>query len=142
MVDSTLIKLKRLDGYRFEVEFEDKSLNDMVVDEDAPIGEGLGPNPTELLSMAVGHCLSSSLLFCLSKSRVEVKDLESSVELFKERNSEGRLRIKNMEVRVKVNADEEDEGRLKRCLGIFENYCTVTQSVRTGINVNVVVDTN
>ncbi len=73
MSESVLTKLGLLDGYRFKVEFDVNSVPNLVVDEMKPFGEGLGPNPTRLLSAAVGHCLSSSLLYCLDKAKVKVK---------------------------------------------------------------------
>jgi hypothetical protein len=37
---------------------------------------------------------------------------------------------------VHLDVDEQDRTRVTRCLDIFENYCTVTQSVRKGIEGN------
>jgi uncharacterized OsmC-like protein len=103
------------------------------------MGENIGPNPTRLLSAAVGHCLNSSLLFCLSKARINVENLETTVKVNQERNKERFLRIKKLEVEMHLVVDEKDRKRATRCLDVFENYCTVTQSVRKGIEVNVKV---
>jgi uncharacterized OsmC-like protein len=130
-------RLELLDGYRFKVEFDVYSVPSLVVDEMKPIGEGEGPNPTRLLSAAVGHCVSSSLLYCLGKARVHVRKLETAVQAKVERNKEGYLRIAGLNVQVHLEVDEEDKTRVPRCLKIFENYCTVTQSVRKGIEVKV-----
>jgi uncharacterized OsmC-like protein len=130
-------KLKLLRGYEFKVEFDVEGVPELAVDEMKPIGESVGPNPTRLLSAAVGHCLSSSLLFCLRKARVSVKDLETTVNASMERNEEGRLRIRSLDVRIHLDVSEDDKSRVDRCIGIFENYCTVTQSVRKGLEVKV-----
>jgi uncharacterized OsmC-like protein len=66
-------KLDFVEGYRFKVGFDVEGVPGLIVDEMKPIGEGLGPNPTRLLSAAVGHCVSSSFLYCLSKVRVKAK---------------------------------------------------------------------
>ncbi len=137
MSESILTKLERVDGYRFKVEFDADDVPNLVVDEIKPIGEDLGPNPTRLLSTAVGHCLSSSLLFCLDKAKVRVKKLNTSVKASTQRNKDGYLRITGLDVQIQIEANEEDKTRVPRCLSIFENYCTVTQSVRKGIEVNV-----
>ena len=137
MSDSAMVKLELLDGYRFRVGFDTEGIPDLVVDEMKPIGEGLGPNPSRLLSAAVGHCLSSSLLYCLSKAKVKVKKLSTSVKANIERNKEGYLRITGLDVEIHLEVNEEDKLRVPRCLDIFENYCTVTQSVRKGIDVKV-----
>jgi organic hydroperoxide reductase OsmC/OhrA len=135
--ESVLTKLVLLDGYKFSVEFDVDGVSSIVVDEMKPIGEGLGPNPTRLLSAAVGHCLSSSLLYCLGKAKVKVKKLDTIVKADIERNKEGYLRVTRLDVRIHLEVNEEDKIRIPRCLTIFENYCTVTQSIRKGIEVKV-----
>ena len=60
--ETTITKLTLLEGYKFRVEFDVDGMPNLIVDELKPIGQGSGPNPTRLLSAAVGNCLSSSLL--------------------------------------------------------------------------------
>ncbi len=132
-----ITKLKLIEGYKFNVEFDVEGMPNLIVDEPKPIGQGSGPNPTRLLSVAVGNCLSSSLLFCLSKAHVRVKSFETTVKTDIERNEEGRLRVKSIGVQIHLDAEEEDKIRVPRCLEIFENYCTVTPSVRKGIEIKV-----
>jgi len=132
-----ITKLKLIQGYKFKAEFDLEGMHALIVDEPKPMGETSGPNPTRLLSVAVGHCLNSSLLFCLSKARINVKNLETTVKATQERNEEGLLRIRKLMVEMHLDVDEQDRTRVTRCLDIFENYCTVTQSVRKGIEVTV-----
>ena len=130
-------RLMLIEGYRFKVEFDVYGIPSLVVDEMKPIGKEKGPNPTRLLSAAVGHCISSSLLYCLGKAKVKVKKLETTVQANVERNKEGYLRIPGLDVQVRLEVSEEDKARVPRCLKVFENYCTVTQSVKKGIEVKV-----
>jgi hypothetical protein len=70
MSETAITKLKQIQGYKFKAEFDAEGIPDLTVDELKPLGENSGPNPSRLLlSVAVGHCLSASLLFCLSKAR-------------------------------------------------------------------------
>ena len=140
MSESIETKLELLEGYKFRVEFDVADVPSLVVDEMEPVGKGLGPNPSRMLSTAVGHCLSSSLLYCLSKAKVRVKHLDTIVRANIERNEEGYLRITGLDVQIHLDVEEEDKLRVPRCLAIFENYCTVTQSVRKGIEVKVDVE--
>ena len=133
-------RLELLEGYKFKVEFDVHDIPSLVVDEMKPIGKEEGPNPTRLLSAAIGHCISSSLLYCLGKAKVKVKKLETMVQANVERNKEGYLRIAGLDVQVGLEVSEEDKARVPRCLKIFENYCTVTQSVRKGIEVKVSIN--
>jgi uncharacterized OsmC-like protein len=137
LANETATKLKRIQGYKFQTEFDVKSIPNLTVDEVPPIGEGTGPNPSRLLAAAVGQCLSSSLIFCLNKAKVEVKDLETTIRTNFTRNEEGRLRVRSLDVQIRVDVKDEDKKRTNRCLEIFEDYCTVTQSVRKGIEINV-----
>ncbi|MCW3994851.1 MAG: OsmC family protein [Candidatus Bathyarchaeota archaeon] len=137
MSEPALTTLKLLHGYRFKAEFDVASIPDIVVDELSPIGESAGPNPTRLMSVAVGQCLSSSLLYCLQRAKIKVKDLQTTIKANVGKDEEGYLRIISFDVRIQLDVNEEDKIRVPRCREIFEKYCTVTQSVRKGINVNV-----
>ena len=138
-MSEAVTKLKFIQGYRFKAIFDLERVPDILVDESKPAGEGLGPNPTRLLSVAIGHCLSSSLLYCLRRARIEVKGLETNVKATIARNEEGRLRVRDIDVQIDLDVGEEDQERVSRCLEVFEDYCTVTQSVRRGIQVNLKV---
>ena len=138
-MSEAVTKLKFIQGYRFKAIFDLERVPDILVDESKPAGEGLGPNPTRLLSVAIGHCLSSSLLYCLRRARIEVKGLETNVKATTARNEEGRLRVRDIDVQIDLDVGEEDQERVSRCLEVFEDYCTVTQSVRRGIQVNLKV---
>jgi uncharacterized OsmC-like protein len=140
LAESTYTKLKLRKGFKFKVVFDGEDVPELIVDEIKPLGENAGPNPTRLLSAAVGHCISSSLLFCLRKARVKVKALETEVKANVVRNEEGYLRVRSLDVQVRLDVQEDDKSRVDRCLGIFENYCTVTQSVRKGIAVKVAIN--
>ena len=139
MSEQPLTKVTLIQGFKFRVKFDVDGMPDLVVDEMKPIGENSGPNPTRLLSAAIGHCLSSSLLFCLQKARINVSYLETAVKANVERNSEGHLRITSLDAQIHLNVKEEDKNRVSRCLDIFEDYCTLNQSVINGLQVNVTI---
>jgi uncharacterized OsmC-like protein len=142
MSEVTVTKLTLLEGYKSLIRFDDEDIPDLLVDEPEPIGESRGPNATQLLSAAVGHCLNSTLIFCLNKERVKVKKLETTVSLRTARNDENRLRVSRMDAEISLDVDEEDRERIRRCLEVFENYCTVSASVRKGIEINVKIRQN
>lgn len=135
-------KLERVKDYQFRVKFDSPSIPDLMTDEPEPLGRSAGPNPSRLLSAAVANCLSSSLVFCLSKSRVPVNDLKASVETVLRRNEKGRWRVAALKVKLRTFMNAEDLPRSKRCLDIFEDFCIVTESVRKGIQVDVDVEMN
>lgn len=139
MSDTFRIELERLDGYRFEVDFGPR-MPVLVVDEPPPLGTDSGPNPARLLAAAVGDCLSASLVFCLSKSKVEVAGLRTRVVGSYRRNERNRLRIGALEVELVLDTPASRE-QLEKCLGLFEDFCVVTATVRQGLEVRVrVVD--
>jgi uncharacterized OsmC-like protein len=131
------IALEREQGYRFRVKFNRAGVADLITDEREPIGGGEGPSPGMLLQTAIANCLASSLLFCLEKARLEVKDLEAEVEAVTGRNEEGRMRIQRVRVRLMPTMGGGDVQKVGRCLDIFEAFCLVTESVRQGLPVDV-----
>ena len=135
--NSIVTKLRLIDGYKFDTEFDVDYLPNLLLDETKPDGEGMGPNPPRLLAAAVGHCMSSSLIFCLKKARVTVKDIQTTVTTNLFRNETGKRRIKSIDIQISLKVNKEDEPRVPRCLKLFEDYCTVTQSISKGVEVNV-----
>lgn len=126
-------------GYQFDVDFELPGVGSLRVDEPAPLGEGAGPNAARLLAAAVGNCLAASLEYCLQRSRVPLKQLRTTVDGTLVRNARGRLRIGSLHVRLEPELPDDAHGRLARCLELFEDFCLVTQSVRTGVDIEVEV---
>lgn len=134
------VEITREEGFRFKVRGGGDRPVEIITDEPPPLGSGAGPSPSELLAAAVGSCLASSLLFCLQKARLEVKDLEADVTSTMVRDPKGRLRIGGMRVRLAPSVDPGVREKMDRCLEIFESFCTVTQSVRRGVDVTVEVE--
>lgn len=133
------VSLLREDGFRFRVTFG-SGMPTLLTDEAPPLGSGSGPNPVALLAAAVGNCLASSLLFCTQKAKVPLGTVEVYVRPVTARNDSGRLRVREMQVGLVPIADAETRRRMERCLGIFEDFCTVAESVKAGIPVSVSVE--
>ncbi|HTI04424.1 MAG TPA: OsmC family protein [Gemmatimonadales bacterium] len=134
------VTLTLQDGYAFSIDFGEQLGAPLVVDELPPLGKGRGPNPARVLAAAVGSCLGASLLFCLRKAHVEPAGLRTTVETTMIRNARGRLRIGKIDVHLSPELAAEQRERIGRCVELFEDFCIVTESVRTGIDVNVTVD--
>ncbi|MDQ1372435.1 MAG: hypothetical protein QG582_1351 [Candidatus Thermoplasmatota archaeon] len=129
--------IRRKEGYKFEISFDEWDKGTVSMDEPVPLGGASAPNASMMLSSAVGHCLSASLLFCLSRSRVEAEDLGADVVTSLARNDKGRWRIEGIKVMMKPVVKDSDREKLERCLTMFEDFCIVTASVREGIKVEV-----
>ena len=132
------VTLVRRHGYEFLADFHEPGVSELTLDEPPPLGEGRGPNAVRVLAAAVGTCLSASLVSCLERAHVPVTDMDATVEGELTRNAQGRLRVKGLQVKLAPRVGV-DPSRLERCLGLFEDYCIVTQSVREGIDVKVEV---
>lgn len=131
------VEVGREEGFVFRADFGLEGVGPLVLDEPVPVGGGSGPNASRVLAAAVGNCLCASLLFCLEKARVDVSGMGAVVEGVLARNEAGRWRIRGLDVVVSPGVSEEDRGRLERCVGLFEDFCIVTESVRRGIPVSV-----
>jgi uncharacterized OsmC-like protein len=108
-------------------------------DEPDPVGENSGPATPALLAAALGHCLSASLLECLRLSRLEVLDCETQAVAVVQPNAEGNPRIDHVDITIRPRMSDTNPRR-ERCVDKFQNHCTVTQSVRKGIDVRVAVE--
>jgi uncharacterized OsmC-like protein len=153
MEGSHHVTVRLLRDYEFVAEFNDVAGKPVICfDEPPPLGGGSGPNAAAVLRAAVGNCLAASLAFCLRKVRMEVGELTAHVTTHVTRNEEGRFRISSIDVElapevhgggIAFNLDDPnttraaDRGRFERCEDLFEDFCTVTASVRYGIPINV-----
>ena len=136
--ESVTVRLAQRQDYQFEVQFG-PGVPMLVADEPAPLGQGQGPSPVQLLAAAVGNCLSDSLLFALRKFKQKPEPLQCEVSAEVGRNAEGRLRVLGMQATLTLGVPGEALEHLERVLGTFESYCTVTQSIAQGIPVRVQV---
>jgi len=136
-----VVTLEQKSGYEFLVKFDEGV--ELLMDEPAPLGEDKGPGAAKVLSAAIGNCLSASLLFCLQKSRIEARGIKTTVTTKIVRNEQKRLRIGSSHARIIIDVDRSAPERFGTCLKLFEEFCTVTSSVRSGIPVQVeIVDNN
>lgn len=108
-------------------------------DEPDPVGENSGPSTPALLGAALGHCLSASLLEALRHAHLEVLACETEAVAVVIPNESGNPRIDHVDVTIRPHLSDASP-LMKRCADVFENHCTVTQSVRKGIDVRVNVD--
>ena len=125
-------------GYEFVAEFNDVlNAPSILFDEPTPLGEDRGPNASAVLGAAVGNCLAASLAFCLRNARVDLERLTARVTTHVVRNERGRFRVSAIDVELLPEVEAVDSARLARCEELFEDFCTVTGSVRNGIPVSV-----
>jgi uncharacterized OsmC-like protein len=108
-------------------------------DEPDPVGDAAAPSTPALLGSALGHCLSASLLETLKHSHIDVLGCETQAVAVVKPNAEGNPRIDRVEVTIRPLIAERNP-RMQRCEDVFENYCTVTSSVKRGVEVRVKVD--
>jgi uncharacterized OsmC-like protein len=140
MSDGTFkIDLEHMKNLQFKAHFDSPEGMTLIVDEPLGIGDNEGPNPARLVGTAVGDCLTASLLFCLQKSRVDVKSIKTHVEGTIVRNENKRLRMGGLDVTITIDTAAEDAAKFERCLGMFEDFCVVTATVRQGVPVKVTV---
>jgi organic hydroperoxide reductase OsmC/OhrA len=132
------VTMERKEGFVFNVDFNLEDVPNLIMDEPEPVGEGSGPNASKLLAACLGNCLSASLLFCLQKARLDVKNMITTASGTMKRNKDGRWRIS--EVFIKINISSEKEASpFDRCIDIFKDYCIISESVKNGIPIKVEV---
>ena len=106
-------------------------------DEPAPLGEGKGPSPVQMLAASVGNCLSDSLFFALAKFKQKPEPIHTTVNALVGRNAEGRMRVLHIEAMIHLGVEAGKLEHLDRALKQFQEFCTVTQSVGQGIPIHI-----
>ena len=137
-----VVHLRHDGGYRYISQAsEDGRLHGepYVSDEPDPVGQASGPATPALLGSAIAHCLSASLLEALRHAHLQVLDFETEAVAVVIPNEEGLPRIDHVDVKIRPRLAEASP-RMQRCADVFENYCTVTSSVKRGIDVRVAVE--
>lgn len=132
MSEDISVTIIRQDKYRFLVDFG-STIAQSVADEPPPLGDGAGPSPQHLLAAAVANCLAASLVFACGKFREDPGPLRTTATCKIGRNERNRLRVVAMDVSMTLGVAPESLAHLQQSLAQFEDFCTVSQSVRAGI---------
>lgn len=130
--------LEQQEAFAFLVRF-DNDIPALLTDEPPPLGGNAGPNPSRLIAAGVANCLCASLLFALKKFKNDPGKVTGTVTAHLGRNEEKRLRIEGMTVEISFAAAADALTNVDRVLEQFEDFCVVTQSVRSGFPVDVIV---
>ena len=132
------IELEQEKDYRFATRFGE-GMPVVHSDLGPPLGTASGPSPEHLLAAAVGNCLASSLLFSLKKFQQSPEPIKAVATATEGRNEKNRLRVQAIKVTLTLGVPAAKLENLQRVLASFEDFCTVTASVRGAIAVEVEV---
>lgn len=136
------LDLEHRGGYRFASQASEDGMAHGSVffsDEPDPVGKASAPATPALLGAAIGHCLSASLLEALRHAHLDVTGMTAHVISVVAANPEGLPRIDHVDVVIRPQLAAASP-RTRRCEEVFERHCTVTSSVRQGIDIRVRVD--
>ena len=137
MAEKTItVELRQRSNYQFDIEFSE-GMPQLMSDEPAPLGEGKGPSPVQMLAASVGNCLSDSLFFALAKFKQKPEPIHTTVNALVGRNAEGRMRVLNIKAKLRLGVKASQLDHLDRVLEQFQEFCTVTQSVGQGIPIHI-----
>ncbi len=131
------IKLVQQADFRFAADFGNAAIPQLITDEPPPLGSGHGPNPEQMLGAAVANCLAASLLFAMRKFKNDPSPLQAVATVNPVRNAQNRMRIGFIAVDLQLGVAANAITSLDRIIAQFEDFCVVTQSVRSAIPVAV-----
>ena len=92
---------------------------------------------------AVGSCFLGTLLIFQRQLRVELEDLQISVqgrvEMVTEGNDIGKYEIKDIEIslNVKVKGDEDDKVIVEDCIRLAEQHCPIKRTLQKAIPITI-----
>ena len=130
------VELRQRSNYQFDIRFS-YGMAQLMSDEPAPLGEGKGPSPVQMLAASVGNCLSDSLFFALAKFKQKPEPIHTTVNALVGRNAEGRMRVLHIEAKIHLGVEASKLEHLDRALEQFQEFCAVTQSVGQGIPIHI-----
>lgn len=133
------LTLTQESDYAFRIEFDDTQIPALHTDEPSPLGGDSGPNPSRMLVAAVANCLGASLLFSLRKFKNTPGTVVIRTQARLRRNEQKQLRIAHIDVAIELPEAAAEYAHFERLLQQFEDFCVVTESVRTGVEVDVTV---
>lgn len=136
--ETVSITLSQQSDYQFLVDFG-PGIRTIVSDEPAPLGLNEGPAPSHMLVAAAANCLAASLLFSLRKFKQTPEPITAIATGHMGRSPDGRLRMLSIDVGLTLGCPAEEMEHLQRVLDTFEQFCTVSQSIQSGVKVNVSV---
>lgn len=136
MGDTVSITITQQENYKFLVDFGE-GLPPLLADEPEPLGDGEGPDPSRILLAAAANCLAASLLFALKKFKQDPARISATATAVTGRNENNRLRVTAIDVALSLGRPGDEIEHLDRVLAQFEDFCTVSQSVRNGIPIHV-----
>lgn len=133
---------------QFTTTFDKVQYPDLLFDEPKSSGGNDDyPSAGRILTAAIMNCLSASFTYCLMRSRFPLdKNFELTVtaSVSTVRNDDGRLRIPTIRVILKPvfrdGLPKELKKKFERCKRIFQDYCTVSASIKHGIDIQTTFD--
>ena len=84
--------------------------------------------------------MSASLFFALQKYKQDAGGIVTTGTARIDRDENKRLRVQEIAITLRLGKNGSEIDHLDRIRTQFEEFCTVTQSVRRGIPVNVTVE--
>ncbi len=132
------LSFERVKDFEFLVRFDDFP-EPLLMDAPPGVGRNAGPCPTQVLAAAVGNCLTMTLVLFARKAGIQLTAIRASVKTSLVRGENNLPRVGPIDVTLEPGFAEADQARAAACLAAFETYCAVTESVRSGIEVNVAV---
>jgi uncharacterized OsmC-like protein len=139
VVSRFTLSVDQVEGFEFRVRFDKDQYAELRMDEPEPLGRDAAPNPARILAASIANCLAASLTFCMKRAGAPLESMHADVDVEMVRNEQKRMRVGKVNVRLAPTLSG-DISKYERCLGIFEDYCIVTQSVREGLDVEVHVE--
>ena len=127
------VSIDQVDAYEFRVKFDKEHHAPIGMDEPAPLGKDAFPNAARMLAAAIGSCLSASLLFASKRPELQLGHVHSDVKVDIVKNENRRLRIGKITVAIDAGIQPQDLEKARAVAAVFEDFCTVTASVRQGI---------
>ncbi|MFX1388862.1 MAG: OsmC family protein [Promethearchaeota archaeon] len=136
------VGLKQEEVMIFKCDLGKINMHNLYIDENhQKETDKIGPSPTKLLALSVLGCLAASFAFCIQKKNLFLSNLDGIATVTIARNNEGFWRIKKIDTKLIVKTNDPIiKKRINQCKKFFEQYCIISESIRKGIDLDVIIE--
>ena len=120
-----------------------RHFKNLLMDEPASFkGSDRGPSPVEYLLTGIGGCLGASFIYCCKINELKIKSLNIVVDgTLTHKGPYNLLQLDHIDVELNVNEIEEKyKKKLDKCIGLFESYCVISNTLSTGLSIATTVN--
>lgn len=130
------VNAKLIEGVQLAL--DDNKAHSYIVDQEPPVGRGLGSTPLELCVMSHASCYATICALVAKKMRLNLKDVKVKVEATKSEGAVATISEETFTIQLKVDAPQDQIEKLHKLT--LENCPVGILFEKAGVKINYKLD--